>query len=1168
MADLAEAPQARSRAGQGLTLPGAKGEPSLEVRELDTGGFGAFRDGKLIGGGQTERDARRVGLPEGQEGSGGEVVPIQGPASTIEPDEDLGPRYMNARGKVGAQGAAQELLRRFGGEKKPVAVPPAVVPEEKDKGDILDTAGEVAKDLGKGIVETPRALLSGARDAVQETMETIDSLAIWLNENVADLSIPGVDPKLKFDLPEIDDPESKSGGLVKGVTQFLVGFLGGGKVLRAVKPATGPGKIAKGAAQGSIADATVFDPHEERLSNLVQEFPALQNPINEFLAASPDDTEAEGRFKASLEGIVPGALIDGLMIGVRTLRSARQLKETNDTAKAAETELAEEGAEELTQRDFMLLGDPAKPLFRAGTEEQAAGFLKIDANGKAANINLARLDTPESVKEAISKTAKLFDGEIDEARRGTIRNSETSKLASELGVTVEQLLARRKGEAFNAEQALAARRILASSGKQLVELAKKASSTDSTERDLLAFRKALSLHAGIQQQVSGLTAEAGRALQAFRIEAQGRASLDRNIRDALEASGGADFSRAMADKLAMADQLSPEQLNKVTRGALLARTGDAFLEVWINGLLSGPQTQAVNVLSNSLVAMWQIPERFVAAGIGRVTGAGGVAPGEAKALAFGMVKGFREGLALAGKTLVSGEPSDAVTKLDLPQRRAISAEAFDLSGVPGQAVDFMGEVIRVPGRLLLAGDELFKATGYRMELNAQAFRNASAEGLEGDAMAKRMAQIIENPPENIQLAAIDAARYQTFTKELGTPGRNFQKTVNSFPALRLITPFIRTPVNILKFVGERTPLAPLSANIRAEIAAGGARRQLAMARMAVGSMTMAGAADLAAQGIITGNGPTDPKMRQIWLNTHQPNSIKVGDEWFAYSRLDPLGSFLGIAADATELMRQTDDADGAELAVAAVVAVSRNVTSKTYLRGMSEFFEFMSNPDRSGRAFAKRFAGTLIPFSTLSSTITRAGIPGVSEGDTVLRDTRDIKAFDEILNQIKSRIPGYSKDLPPRRNVWGAPIVLGGGIGPDIMSPIYTNDVKISATDTELLRLDMPISMPRRTIMGVELKPHEYSRYVELAGNAFKDPGTGLGLKETLDSIISGSHPFSSQYEKATEGPEGGKALIIQRFVQTFRQAAQAEVIEEFEELRDAIEQEAIERQEELQGIR
>jgi hypothetical protein len=46
-----------------------------------------------------------------------------------------------------------------------------------------------------------------------------------------------------------------------------------------------------------------FDAQEERLSNLINTFPALRNPVTDFLEADGDDGEIEGRFKNSLEGL-------------------------------------------------------------------------------------------------------------------------------------------------------------------------------------------------------------------------------------------------------------------------------------------------------------------------------------------------------------------------------------------------------------------------------------------------------------------------------------------------------------------------------------------------------------------------------------------------------------------------------------------------------------------------------------------------------------------------------------------------------------------------------------------------------------------------------------------------------------------------------------------------
>ena len=75
--------------------------------------------------------------------------------------------------------------------------------------------------------------------------------------------------------------------------------------------------------KGAVADFSVFDPHEARLSDLIEEVPALKNPVSEFLAADPEDSAAEGRLKNAAEGLGLGVLTDGLILSLRTLRAAR-----------------------------------------------------------------------------------------------------------------------------------------------------------------------------------------------------------------------------------------------------------------------------------------------------------------------------------------------------------------------------------------------------------------------------------------------------------------------------------------------------------------------------------------------------------------------------------------------------------------------------------------------------------------------------------------------------------------------------------------------------------------------------------------------------------------------------------------------------------------------------
>ena len=50
-----------------------------------------------------------------------------------------------------------------------------------------------------------------------------------------------------------------------------------------------------------------------------------------------------------------------------------------------------------------------------------------------------------------------------------------------------------------------------------------------------------------------------------------------------------------------------------------------------------------------------------------------------------------------------------------------------------------------------------------------------------------------------------------------------------------------------------------------------------------------------------------------------------------------------------------------------------------------------------------------------------------------MRQTPDIATYRQ------SRMPGRSDELLPKRDVWGRSIINEGGIGPDILSPIWTS---------------------------------------------------------------------------------------------------------------------------------
>jgi len=769
----------------------------------------------------------------------------------------------------------------------------------------------------------------------------------------------------------------------------------------------------------------------------------------------------------------------------------------------------------------------------------------------ARNINFDNITSSDELLTIIDNIGAQEDQFI-KARGGGVVSHEQTILDAQK-VELEDILGFKLGDGVSPARITGARIALTDSASNLQKMAKSVLDGDATTAEKLAFRQAVSTHVGIQQSVAGMSAEAGRSLNAFKIKAQaGMKTGDKppifrsQLQDVFNNSGGDDTLYKLAEYIAEAG----DDLAEVTKRATQvngATTGDYILEYWINGLLSSPATHVVNTTSNAMVATWAIPERMMGAFYSKLfRSENGVEIQEALGQLYGISTGTRDGLRMFWKTLKTGEPSDPIMKLEARKYRAITSANMGINteGYLSKGVDLLGNTIRLPGRFLGAEDEFFKAIGYRMELNALAYRKASAEGLEGNALAKRIVDLIENPTEELHLAASDVARVQTFTNPLGESGQKVQQLANSHPVLKLMLPFVRTPVNIVKFVGVRSPLAPFAKSFRADIDAGGARRDMALSRMSLGSLIMLGTVPLAMDGTITGPGPTsksarDALRRQGW----QPNSIKVGDKYYSYNRLDPIGMFLGLTAEVTEVMKYANDEDRDSIATAIVIAVAKNVTSKTYLRGLSDTINVLTDPDRYADRYFQRMGATFMPATSLTAQIERTIDP-------------TLRAAYDLIDEIKARTPGLSDTLPPRRNLYGEPIVLQGGLGWDFVSPIYSSTKKFDFVDNEIVENEVNVTMPRRSIgtgnFSIDLNADEYDRYVVLAGKELKLPYTNHKTGKTKDLNL---HAYlqnmmaSDMYQGASVGPDGGRAMLITTIVNAFRDGARATLLDENEAL-------------------
>jgi hypothetical protein len=1076
-------------------------------------------------------------------------------------------------GFEGAQGNLANLIEKVPALKNPVTEFLAAKPDDNEALARLKNAiaGVGFGELQDGIIKGLGFLRS----------------ALTAKTQLAELpAAPAAQPAPKFETPAafkfLGNPDATAEEPLASIG-VPRGTLEAGK-------AAGAAEATAGLKPEDVAHTTVPVTHEvDELGNHTVKTANGEITASEkggFLQVSRSDVAEAARGQG--EGI-------SMMERLAAEADSRNLKLASDVSVSADAERLYEGlerrgyavtrnpAEVNPETGNLVSADPRKPVFEVG----------MGANAKPPEgqvyINFARIDTPDDVKRTMQQLADAQKGNIDYAKRG-IQTFEDTKFGADLEDAWRTLMDRRIGEALNDRQLLAGRQLLAQSAIKAEALTRMTSLDPSTE-NLFAWRKQMITHAMIQAEISGAITESARATGSLRIPVSGQGAIDRMaaITQQLDHMGGVrsnlDFLRA-TQSLFESGRL--EDLGNVAERTLYARTRDALLTGWTNGLLTAPLTHIKVNLSNIATIAQRLMETRAAEAIG------GVEHGETAQTMVGLIGGIKDSLRYLGKVsgLTESEAYDPTTGesvgyrdlvqppsqtspleyagrayrsghysvgaeggVDWAQPGQDSAHALSVadSGWLGKATDLMSSAVTSPGRALAGEHEFYRAIGMRMELQRFAFRQAMDELNSGkipeDALAGRIAQLVENPPAHITADAVSGMTYQTFTDAPGKFAEQIGNLREQFPLVRVILPFYKIPSRIFMFGMERTPLAPLMAGWRADIAAGGARQSLALAKAGIGSMLMLAASDAVLNGTLTGQGPKDKTQRQALLDSGWlPYSGKPlgSDRWIQYNRLESVGSTMAMAADMTEAIRDyysavnTDDPNVEKISAAGIATLANAVTSKTYFEGVSRFFEVMNDP-RAAEGALKGLAGSFVP----------AGVGAVER----LTDPYQ-RATYSMIDALRARTPGLSKDLPPVMNRWGEPVRVDSGLGKayDAFVPFASRRPGSEPIDKELLEQGMHLPTPeakasfgRGALVDLRRDPAAYARYLQLAGNELKLPGPGgeIGLKDRLNALVTGKDPMSSLYDMLQGGTDGGKEYMLRGIAEQYNRAARDKLLDE-----------------------
>lgn len=628
-------------------------------------------------------------------------------------------------------------------------------------------------------------------------------------------------------------------------------------------------------------------------------------------------------------------------------------------------------------------------------------------------------------------------------------------------------------------------------------------------------------------------------------------------------------------------------LNKVSKVGLLRDLWDLTYK---NGLLSATGTHLINLGSSVTFMASTLATRQLAGIAGSIKRGFGlqaeVEIGEAASALAAVTHTWRDALRLGWVALKTGTTremregqdvlSDAGTKFEV-QSGKFNAKDYgpptgyfkkfitDPLGIEDETYykginSYATFVSLLGNRPIMAMDEVTKFLGYRAELYTQAYRaseqakrQARLDGKSGDEIEeiglKAMSDIFVNTPKAIDEAATDFSHMLTFSRRLTGASKAIQDLAQESLIGRINLPFVKTPIWVTSESMQNSMIAPLSSQWRKDMAAGGATRELAMAKWAMGSGIMIGAGSYVADGRITGGGPANQNLKAVYLASGwrpysfvfsdgewdqefvaflgkmrmDPSIGKDGKLYVPFRGLDPIAGSLAMVADAVEYARYEDDQDlVAQVVLGAVWGLYNYVGQQPWLTALSSvtgaFSSTIENPKASfkaaiesilsgGATYAIEGSPAGI-FSSARGAVARIVDPAAKDVSADPNEDMITKAARQAINKYRSKTPGLSEELPDRYDMFGDPEYRDDPSNPGLssLSGIRYQESKQRTSDKIVISLGLPIQKPKRIIdvgdVKVKITPEEYQYWLSRIGKVKID---GEGVQKGI--VIAANAP-------------------------------------------------------------
>ena len=616
-----------------------------------------------------------------------------------------------------------------------------------------------------------------------------------------------------------------------------------------------------------------------------------------------------------------------------------------------------------------------------GVEKEIGNKIKIKRPTQTLNVD--RLNLTEAEKNVVRSVESTKP-------RIKLKNKDVIKLAKEVGVDMDSPSGKQTANKIATQ--LNTRKSIVSETKKFTELQQ----NNANEKELM---KSLEKIASRSKASRTQGTDIARQLQARNIMAN---ELDTPMQKIFKLLDNAGIKQKTY--LKDATKVNWEDANSVVafyRKFIPAKFVDFIDKLRYTNMLSSPKTHIVNIASNLIQTAVQPVRRSIA--------------GTYDWAIAGLTKRERRQFAseapvFAKKTLSSVPKAWKATLDSLSGKKEITN--LDIKNIPS-GNKFM-QAYSFPLRVLEAGDVFFRTLTREAETAALTLRS------------KKMGTKVD--PVAIAKEAEDFAKEVIFRAELKKQGQGWmlngidaitgqinqmkrsQSNVVSWPT-KIIAPFIQTPMNILKQGIEYSPLE-FANMIKSK---GNVPDQLAKAT--IGSMIFAGAGVLAQGGNTTWELPTNTKERNAFYAAgKQAYSIRIGNRWYAYTKLGPLAYPVAMAAALSEALK-TREGDELALVTAGrtVAMMGAFFSDQSYMQGIGDLIDAMRGDEYKMSRMLANPPAQMVPYKSLITWVNRMV-------DPVYRKVDWTDGIPQAIAQsIMRDMPILSKSLPAYEDPLGNP---------------------------------------------------------------------------------------------------------------------------------------------------